>query len=170
MGRNEIDFLPQYADEALLDELRRIAALLPRGALLTRSAYRRHRPKVMEATLRRRFGGWKETLEKAGLGRLYAGQSVSQKIRTHATRNRSKADFLVELKRVHALVGKPFLTWEDFTRHSVTTAQTVRGRFGSFLKALEAAGIPKTRPGPRRFTTAIMKSPSDRGPEGTQAH
>jgi hypothetical protein len=62
MSRYEIDFLAEYTDEALLGELRRIAALLPAGEPLTKTAYKRHGPKVAENTVCRRFGGWKEAL------------------------------------------------------------------------------------------------------------
>ena len=101
MARFEIDFLTDYTDEALLGELRRIAALLPVGEPLTKTAY----------------------------------------------------DLLLaELKRVHALVGKEWLTSDDFNSHSVTSKEAIRHRFGTFRKGLDAAGIPNHPSKARQFT------------------
>lgn len=152
MPRFEIDFLTEYTDEALLGELRRIAALLPVGEPLTKTAYERHSPKVAHTTIRRRFGGWKEALERAGLRRLYHGQPVSQKMRSQPAKDMSNADLLAELKRVHALVGKEWLTSDDFNAHSVTSGEAIRRRFGTFRKGLDAAGIPNHPFKARQFT------------------
>jgi len=58
MSRYEIDFLPEYTDEALLDELRRIGALLTAGEPLMKTVCKRHGLKVSESTVCKRFGGW----------------------------------------------------------------------------------------------------------------
>jgi hypothetical protein len=152
MPRFEIDFLTEYTDEALLGELRRIAALLPVGELLTKTAYQRHSPNVAHTTLRKRFGGWKEALERAGLGYLYHGQPISQKMRSQPAKELSNADLLAELKRVHALVGKEWLTSDDFNANSVTSEAAIRRRFGTFRKGLDAAGIPNHPFKVRQFT------------------
>ena len=146
MPRFEIDFLTEYTDEALLNELRRIAALLPVGEPLTKPAYKRYSPRVAENTISRRFCGWKEALEKAGLGHLYHGQPVSQKMRTQPARDWSDVDLLAEIRRVHTLVGKQWLTSTDFNANSLTSTDSIRRRFGSFHKALEAAVVPKCAP------------------------
>jgi hypothetical protein len=152
MPRFEIDFLTEYTDEALLAELRRIAALLAPGEPLTTTTYERLSPKVAHTTTRRRFGGWKEALERAGLAHLYHGQPVSQKMKTQPARGSSDADLLAELKRVHAFVGKEWLTSTDFNSHSVTSTDSIRRHFGSFRKALGAAGIPNAPVKARQFT------------------
>jgi hypothetical protein len=152
MPRFEIDFLTEYTDEALLGELRRIAALLPAGEPLTKTAYQRHSPNVAHTTLRRRFGGWKEALERAGLGYLYHGQPISQKMRSQPAKDLSNADLLAELKRVHALVGKEWLTSDDFNARSVTSEEAIRRRFGTFRRGLDAAGIPNHPFKVRQFT------------------
>jgi hypothetical protein len=152
MARFEIDFLSEYTDEALLVELRRIATLLPEGEYLTKTAYERHSPRVAHTTIRRRFGGWKEALERAGLGYLYVGQPVSQKMRSQPAKELSNADLISELKRVHALVGKEWLTSDDFNAHSITSEEAVRRRFGTFRKGLDAAGIPNHPFKARQFT------------------
>jgi len=153
-SRYEIDFLPEYTDEALLDELRRIAALLSPGEPLTKTALKQHSPRVSESTLRRRFGGWKEALVKAGLGHLYHGHPVSQKMKEQPARTLSNENLIAELKRVHASLGKPYLTREDFNRHSITSVEAVRSRFGSFPRGLELAGIPRPPRTHRRLTDA----------------
>jgi hypothetical protein len=152
MARFEIDFLTDYGDESLLAELRRIAAVLPEGQPLTKTAFGRHRPRVSASTIHHRFGGWKEALEKAGLGHLYAGQTVSEKMRTQSAAKLTNDDLIAELKRVHKLLGKDWLTTADFNAHSVTSEDAIRIRFGTFRKGLEAAGIPHAPYKLRRFS------------------
>ena len=142
----------EYTDEALLGEIRRIAALLPVGARLTKTAYERYSPKVSHSTIHKRFGGWKEALERAGLGHLYYGQPVSRKMRSQPAKDLSNADLLGELQRVHALVGKEWLTSDHFNAHSITSEEAIRRRFGTFRKGLDAAGIPNHPFKARQFT------------------
>jgi len=152
VARFEIDFLSEYTDDATIDELRRISALLPSGEPLTKTAYRRYSPKVATNTICRRFGGWREALERAALGHLYHGQPVSKKMRLQPAKDLSNADLLAELTRVHALVGKEWLTSDDFNAQSVTSEEAVRRRFGTFRKGLDAAGIPSHPFKVRQFT------------------
>lgn len=152
MPRFEIDFLTEYTVEALLGELRRVSAMLSEGESLTKAAFNRHSPRVATNTICRRFGGWKEALERAGLRHLYHGQPVSQKMRSQIARGQSNSDLIAELKRVHAVVGKEWLTSEDFNRCSVTSEDAVRSRFGTFRKGLDAAGIPSHPFKARQFT------------------
>lgn len=143
MSRYEINFLEQYTDDDLIAELRRVASLLPEGKHLTKTAYDVLGPRVAHTTIRRRFGGWKSALEKAGLGHLYIGQPVSQKMRDQPIKNLSNDELIDELRRVYVLCGKDWLTSDDFNIHSpITSEDAVRLRFGSFRKGLEAAGIP----------------------------
>jgi len=126
--------------------------LLPSGEPLTKTAYRRYSPKVATNTICRRFGGWREALERAALGHLYHGQPVSKKMRLQPAKDLSNADLLAELTRVHALVGKEWLTSDDFNAQSVTSEEAVRRRFGTFRKGLDAAGIPSHPFKVRQFT------------------
>lgn len=152
MPQFEIDLLAEYTDEALLAELRRVAALRPAGETLTKTAYEQYFPRVAHTTIRRRFGGWKEALGRAGLGHLYHGQPVSQKMRSQPAKELSNADLIEELKRVHSIVGREWLTSDDFNAHSVTSEEAVRRRFGAFRKGLDAAGIPSHPFKARQFT------------------
>lgn len=151
-SRFEIDFLTEYTDEALLAELRRVAVLLPSGEPLTKTVYGQYSPKVAHTTMRRRFSGWREALERAGLGHLYHGQPVSQKMRCQPARGSSDSDLTAELQRVHALVGKDWLTSNDFNAHSVTSTEAIRRRFGTYRRGLVAAGIPNHTGRLRQFT------------------
>jgi len=73
-------------------------------------------------------------------------------MRLQPAKDLSNADLLAELTRVHALVGKEWLTSDDFNAQSVTSEEAVRRRFGTFRKGLDAAGIPSHPFKVRQFT------------------
>ena len=60
-------------------------------------------------------------------------------------RNTSDQVLIGELKRVADLIGKPSVTIDEFNRHGRFHSTTLSRRFGTWLKALEAAGLSKTR-------------------------
>ena len=95
-----------------------------------------------------------EALVKAGLGHLYHGHPISQKMKQQPARNLSNDDLIAELKRVYALVGKPYLARDDFNHHSTTSVESIRIRFGSFARGLEVAGIPRSPQTHRRLADA----------------
>jgi hypothetical protein len=140
----EIDFLTEYTDEALLAELRRIAALLPEGEPLTKTAFDGLLSKVAAKTIQRRFRGWKAALDQAGLGHLYGGQPVSRKMKEQPIKRLSNDDLVAELRRVHSLVGKTVLTVSDFNANSITSAEAIRRRFGGWPDGLRVAGIAQS--------------------------
>ena len=142
MGRYELDFLEQYTDDALVAELRRVAALLQQGRHLTQNAFRTLGSKVSHDTIKRRLGGWRAALERAGLGNLYGGHPVSRKMKEQSGRKTSDSDLITELCRVHKECGTTWLRSEDFNAFSTTSSDTIRRRFSSFKMGLEVAGIP----------------------------
>ncbi len=144
MPRFEIDFLSEYTDESLLTEIRRIAALLPEGEPLTKTAFDRLSPKVAARTIQRRFHGWRVALDQAGLGQLYGGQHVSRKMKEQPIKRLSNDDLIEELRRVHSLVGKAYLTVSDFNANSITSAEAIRRRFGGWPDGLKIAGIAQS--------------------------
>lgn len=141
----EIDFLTDYTDEAILAEIRRVACLAPANQPLTVSGFNQLSPKVAHSTIRRRFGGWKEALERAGIAERYAGPKITERMRSQSpSQDRySDLDLIAELQRVHKLVGTDWLSSTDFNLHSVTSHAVVGSHFGGFLKGLDAAGIPR---------------------------
>jgi hypothetical protein len=65
LPRLTIDFLPDYSDEQILAELRRIAVLLGKGTLTKRDVQEHGR--VSHSAVVRRFGSLRAALQNAGL-------------------------------------------------------------------------------------------------------
>lgn len=145
----ELDRLTEYTAEALLNELARVAALL-QGQALTKSAFDNH-SRVSASTIQKRFGGWFEALEKAGLASRYVGMVVSEKQRQQPSRRMSDEQLLSELVRVSDKLGKKSFTREEFNDHSEATYTVIRSRFGGWKHALERAGLSVSNSG-RRYT------------------
>ena len=152
MARFEINFLDDYTDESLIEEIRRIAENHP-GSSLSTAAFDRLSGRVSASTIKKRFGGWREALQKAGLEHLYGGRTVSEKMRTQVARRLSKEELIAEMRRVHNAVGRTVLTTVDFERHStITSSVAIRNRFGNWKSALEAAGIPQSEMANKNWT------------------
>ena len=84
--------LLNFDDLSFLAELRRVAGLHRDGAL-TRAGFRTL-SRVSPSAIVRRFGDWREALEAAGIGHLYAGRRVSSKMRTRPARLMSDAEIV----------------------------------------------------------------------------
>ncbi len=116
-------------DEVLLDEVRRVAKLVDKPVFLSKD-FHKHVGNVRE-TYRRRFGGWKNVLERAGLGHLYSGWRVPD----------SDEALLAEVRRVAGLMDAGFLTQKAFARHSaIGSISSLRARFGAWKNVLTRAG------------------------------
>lgn len=125
------------SDQDLIADLERVARELKKEAI-SRNEYN-ERGKYSEGTLRKRFGGWLNALDKAGL----------KKTKYYLMDN----EILDELNRVANLLGKKFLTTEDLRKHSeITNATVVTRHFGSWNVALKKAGL-NVSPMGRRYST-----------------
>src|ERR1035438_8080786 len=144
MGRFELDFLDEHTDEALLTEIQRVAADFS-GESLSKRSFDTLSGRVSAHTICRRFGGWKEALETAGVGRLYNGRPITVKVRKNRiSRAMSESELVLELQRVQSIVGRDVLSVEEFARLSVIGVGRIRGRFGTWQKALSVAGISQS--------------------------
>lgn len=138
--------LAEYTDEALLDELRRVANVVGRPSLST-ADFKDH-ARVGLTTLRRRFGGWREALGAAGLAHLYNEVPAARISRTRA-RGWTADQIVEELRRVAGLLNRQTLTVDDFKRHATIGADAVRARFGTWPKAIRVAGLEPVNHGKR---------------------
>jgi hypothetical protein len=131
MGRYEIDFLEEYTDEALVAELRRIAVLLPSGKRLTQETYEKLSGRASRVTFLRRFGGWKQALEKAGLGHLHGGYP-------QLTAQLTDSECFENVAAVWTHYGRPPRYREMFCPPSTIQGKTYVTRWGTWRKALKA--------------------------------
>ena len=60
-------------------------------------------------------------------------------------RNVPDDELVAELRRVAGVLGKNAVTIDQFNDHATFHSSTLFRRFGSWFKALEAAGLEKTR-------------------------
>jgi len=118
----------KYSDEALIAEVRRVAKVVNKPTL-TITDFARH-GRVNLVTLRRHFGGWQSTLERAGLGSFKLGYYTL-----------SDEALIAEVRRVAELANKPTLTTTDYEEHGRINPSTLRRRFGEWRSVLERAGL-----------------------------
>jgi uncharacterized protein YuzE len=144
----EINRLPDYSDDALLNELRRVASIVNKDKL-TIEDFKKH-SRVNVTTLRRRFGSWPSALEKATLSNLCNKVNAARKSYILA-RNLSNEEILNEVLRVVQIVGNDKINSNHIRQHSKIGVDAIRNRFGSLRSAFRAAGIKETAHG-RRYT------------------
>lgn len=144
----ELDRLPDYSDDALLAELRRVANITGTSKLTVAELSKHSKAGI--TTFRRRFGSWRAALEAAGLGHLYNAIPPATKSRTLA-RQMSDAEMLEEMRRVSRIVGRTDIVADDLRQHAAVGVDAIRNRFGTLKAALRAADLIETTHG-RRYT------------------
>ena len=78
------DAMPIYGEAAICDDLRRVA-MLSEDESLTQDVYS-EKGRYSVSHITRRFGGWREALEKAGIGERYVGPPVTPRMRRSPNR------------------------------------------------------------------------------------
>ncbi|MCX5819422.1 MAG: HNH endonuclease [Deltaproteobacteria bacterium] len=126
MAKFEITWLEDTSDEALLEEIRRVAALIPNRRLDIETF--NSQSKISSSAVGRRFGSWSEALRKAGL--------------PDALPEYSDTAILDDLKRVSdSFTEEPFTNKFYFTHGGRYSGSIFKRRFGGWREALHAAGI-----------------------------
>ncbi len=121
--------IPHSEDECI-QELQRVACLLGCSALTSKtfSEYARFSASVVI----RRFGSWEQALIRAGL-------VLSKK--SEAAKRLTQDECVAELKRVAELLGKEYLTTDDFDQIATFSSYRVTKARGSWHKALKEANL-----------------------------
>ena len=131
MSPFELNFLTDDSDNAVLAEIRRVAAL-HKGGRLTIELFCRLKPKVSYETALNRFGSWKKALIAAGLSHLTPDSLVEY----------SNEAIIKEIQRIAALHPSGPFTARSFRRFKpkVSYSEVIR-RFGTWRRALATAGL-----------------------------
>lgn len=128
----KLNKLSDYSDESILEEIRRVSKVVNEKPLSVVSFDKESC--VNHTTVARRFGSWIKALKKAGLDEYF--------IHTKNKRQ-TKEGTILELQRVANILGKNSFTAHEFEQHSEMSrsAPVFYREFGTFKKALEAAGL-----------------------------
>ncbi|MBI5248337.1 MAG: hypothetical protein HY912_02480, partial [Desulfomonile tiedjei] len=125
-------FAPKpYSKEDCVEELRRVATMLGRNDLSSKT-FAKH-ARFSAHVVIRRFGGWKNALDAAGL-------ELTLKSKKNSTLP-TQEECVSEMKRVANLLGQSYLTGRQYDKHSTINNQRVVKVFGSWPAALAAAEI-----------------------------
>jgi Homing endonuclease associated repeat len=119
-------------DDGLISDLKRVAAEINKDGV-TIEEYKQ-RGRFHATTLIRRFGSWFKALEKAGLAK-------TRNFYADVPNEKLSAD----LKRVAGELGKSSATQDEYNERGHFRSGLLCDRFGSWFKALESAGLAKTR-------------------------
>lgn len=135
----ELKRLTDYSDEALLNELRRVAELIHSPKISKREF--KHYSCVHWSTLERRFGSWNKALYAAGLS-----ERVDKSKETV-----TKEMVISELQRVSKIHDNKTFSRDEFNENALFSDHVVRKLFGTWHKAMQAAGMSTNALG-KRYT------------------
>jgi hypothetical protein len=113
-------------DDELINDLKAVATKMGKTEI-TRSEYQKL-GRYSESTLRKRFGGWIKVIEKAGLNTKRGYYSDDEMIK--------------EMQRISRNIDSGTLSKSIFDKSSmISNPATIEKRFGTWINALEKAGI-----------------------------
>ncbi len=145
----ELDNLDAYDDENIVKEIQRVAELVG-DCSLTRSLFDTH-SKVASSTIVRRFGGWRQALDRAGIASKYSGRTVSPRMRSQTTKYLTNEEMLAELSRVSDHAPGGIVTRKFFDATAACHSEAIERRFGSWANGLAKAGLQRSHLG-RRYS------------------
>lgn len=144
----ELNRLTEYTDEAILSELRRLAALVPDGAIT--GTHLKLYGRVSLRTIRNRFGSLHNALDAIGLRHRSTDDLGTSAARP--SRRMSDEQMLQSLGRLAIQLGKTELSTADIDEHLPFSDKVIRKRWGSLKSALELVGLTTVTRSGRRYT------------------
>lgn len=133
----ELDRLPVRDEASIIAEMQRVSSIVPESQPLSINVFDKH-SRIHSSTLRRRFGGWRRALEKAGLGHRF----------DDSNQPKSKEQLISEILEIAERVGVANFTRDSYIAESGAYGSILR-EFGSWRSALEAAGLQQRKSGIR---------------------
>lgn len=131
----------ELSNDDLVSELQSVANRLGKSSL-SKEDFDRNRERGSSSSVVKRFGGWREGLEAAGLD--YEGPHVTPRMREQPGHGATREEIVAELQRVAKVTGK-YPSQTDFESYAAFSTAVVRSEFGSWQKAAAAAGFAMPR-------------------------
>lgn len=123
-------------DEELLDDLKRVAALLGNAQWLTYAQYSQH-GKVAPNTIKNRFGSWENALQKAG----FSPENRQHKHHLHCP---SKQALIEDLQSVAKQLKATTITCSQYEQYGKYGKSCARNYFGAWANVLQVANMTST--------------------------
>ena len=118
-----------YSDEALLNEINRVALITEKPLSVKRF---NENSKYNSSTIQKRFGNWKNALKKAGLDESFI----------YSSNNEITKDILInELKNVSKILGTTCFSQKEFIENCNIGRTVFSKKFGSFNKVMNEIGF-----------------------------
>ncbi len=151
------DALPVYTNAAILDDLKRVSESLP-DEPFTQKVYLTHGGRYSRSIFKRRFGGWREALDAAGIGSRFGGPPTTERMRSQPLRAMSDKEILARIRDVSAQLGKTSLAGADIEANSEISRDMMHRRFGSVSAALRQAGVEQVNHGRRHTEDEVFEN------------
>lgn len=148
--------LPVYSDAAIVKDLTSASELFPNEPFT--SAFYSISGKYSLSCVKRRFGGWREALDAAGIGSRFGGPPITERMKSQPGRAKSDEQILGEIRDIHARLGKASLSGADIEANSEISQSQLYRRFGSVSAALRQAGVEQVSHGRRHTEDEVFEN------------
>lgn len=151
-----IHVLPDYADAAIIEDLQRVSESFPNEPFT--SAFYSTQGRYSRSCVKRRFGGWQEALDAAGIGGRFVGPPTTKGMKTQPGRAMSNDEILAQVRAISARLGKASLAGADIAANSEISQALLFSRFGSVSAALRQAGVEQVSHGRRHTEDEVFEN------------
>jgi len=150
------DALPIYSDAAVIEDMKRVSAASQNEPFTL--AFYSKQGKYSGSYIKRRFGGWREALDAAGIGSRFIGPPTTERMKSQPGRAMSDEQILTKIRDVAAQLGNRPLAGADIEANSEITQNLMYRRFGSVSAALGRAGVEQVGHGRRHTEDDVFEN------------